>query len=93
MNDPLNEPTMEQRILRVMRKVLANVVKDATPRDGMPGCLSARTVDDIRYCFELISVRENELAEHLKQAQPMYPDQRTNVHRIVFNKPAKPDAE
>jgi hypothetical protein len=52
----------EQRILAVMRKVLANVVKDATPPPGMRHPLSERTIEDIRHCFALISAREQELA-------------------------------
>jgi hypothetical protein len=52
----------EQRILAVMRKVLANVVKDTTPPRGMRHPLSERTIEDIRHCFALISAREQELA-------------------------------
>lgn len=52
----------EQRILALMRKVLANVVKDTTPARGMRHPLSERTIEDIRHCFALISAREQELA-------------------------------
>ncbi len=95
MNDESSKFSMERRILRIMRKVLANVVKDATPRDDMPGCLSDQTVDDIRHCFELISIREKELAEtlNLDQAHPLYPDQERTAKRITISKPAKPDPE
>ncbi len=55
------EPTKEQRILAVMRKVLASVVKDVTPPPGMRGPLSDRTVEDIRNCLALIAAREREL--------------------------------
>lgn len=95
MNDESRKFSMERRILRIMRKVLANVVKDATPRADMPGCLSDQTVDDIRHCFELISIREKELAEtlDLDQAHPLYPDQERTAKRITISKPAKPDPE
>jgi hypothetical protein len=68
----------EQRILRVMRKVLASVVKDATPQPGMLHPLSDKTIEDIRDCFGLIAARERELAEHLGLAaneRPHYPGQ------------------
>lgn len=66
----------EQRILRVMRKVLASVVKDVTPQDGMTNPLTERTIEDIREIFGLISSREKELLEALGQAagdRPYYP--------------------
>ncbi|WP_413437220.1 segregation and condensation protein A [Sulfuriferula sp. GW1] len=95
MNDESREFSMERRILRVMRKTLAHVVKDATPRANMPGCLSDQTVEDIRHCFELISIREKELAETLSldQAHPLYPDQERTAKRIIISKPVKPDPE
>jgi len=95
MNDESREFSMERRILRVMRKVLAGVVRDATPRADMPGCLSERTVEDIRACFELISIREKELADALalNQAHPLYPDQERTARRIIISKPVKPDPE
>lgn len=55
--------TKEQRILRVLRKVLANIVKDATPPPGMLHPLSEQTRIDIRDLFGLISEREKELAD------------------------------
>ncbi|MFA7243180.1 MAG: segregation and condensation protein A [Sulfuricellaceae bacterium] len=66
--------SQEQRILRTMRKVLAGVVKDTAPKPGMPHPLSGQTIEDIRACFALISVREAELNQdnHLK---PVYADQ------------------
>lgn len=95
MSDESRGFSMEQRILRVMRKVLASVVRDATPRADTPSCLSARTVEDIRDCFELISIREKELADALtlNQARPLYPDQEKMAKRITLSKPVKPDPE
>lgn len=51
----------EQDLLRVVRKVLASVVKDVTPQDGLENPLSARTIEEIREIFGLISLREREL--------------------------------
>jgi len=57
----------EQKILRVMRKVLASIVKDVTPQDGASLLLTERTIEDIRDIFGLISLREKELIEALGQ--------------------------
>jgi hypothetical protein len=71
-------PSREQRILRVMRKVLANIVKDATPQPGMLHPLSDATIQDIRECFSLISAREAELAAEsgmTANEKPFYVDE------------------
>jgi hypothetical protein len=66
------ELSKEQRILRMMRKTLGNVVKDVTPLGGRANPLSDNTIKDIKDCFGLISERERELAEALgfDQAKP-----------------------
>lgn len=71
------EMSVEQRILRAMRKTLASVVRDSTPRPGTSGFLSDETVNQIKACFELISARERELGDALglSQSKPVYPDQ------------------
>lgn len=71
------EMSVEQRILRAMRKTLASVVRDATPPPGTSGFLSDDTVEQIKACFELIAARERELGDALglSQAKPVYPDQ------------------
>ena len=85
----MNEETMskEQRILRVMRKVLASIVKDATPQPGMLHPLSEHTIQDIRECFGLIAAREAELAETAglsRNEKPFYTDQpqKNNVVKL-----------
>ena len=53
----------EREVLMVMRKVLAQVVKDTTPPSrAMKHPLSGQTIQDIRHCLGLISSRERELA-------------------------------
>lgn len=65
MNNDTNTENLskEQRILRVLRKVLASIVKDSTPPPGMLHPLSEQTREDIRDLFGLISEREKELAD------------------------------
>lgn len=84
--------SMEQRILRAMRKTLASVVKDATPRPGYPGFLSDETVEQIKSCFELIAARERELgaALGLAEARPVYPGQEQGAKTVQFAR-KKPD--
>jgi hypothetical protein len=82
--DQIKELSMEQRILRAMRKTLASVVRDATPRPGTSGFLSDDTVEQIKSCFELIASRERELGDALglQEARPVYPDQAQPSHTI-----------
>jgi hypothetical protein len=86
------ELSKEQRILRLMRKTLGNVVKDVTPTATRANPLSESTILDIRDCFALISEREKELAEALgfSRAKPYYTDgEQPNAKVIDFPKPKK----
>ncbi len=84
------EPTKEQRILRVLRKVLANIVKDATPAPGTPHPLSESTRIDIRDLFGLIAEREAELAEEAgltRNEKPYYTDQVRTTNVVKIHRP------
>jgi hypothetical protein len=86
------ELSKEQQILRLMRKTLGNVVRDATPLGGRPNPLTANTIQDIKDCFALISEREKELADKLgfDQAKPYYTDgELPNAQVLSFVKPPK----
>lgn len=86
------ELSKEQRILRLLRKTLGNVVKDVTPLGGRPNPLMDSTIQDIKDCFALISEREKELAEKLNfdQAKPYYgDDEPPNAQVISFVKPPR----
>jgi len=88
------ELTKEQRILRVLRKVLANIVKDATPAPGAPHPLSEGTRTDIRDLFGLIAERERELANEAglgSVEKPYFTDEprTTNVVKIHRTAPKK----
>lgn len=71
-----NEMSKEQRVMRMMRMVLASIVKDTTPQPGMHHPLSEQTIEDIKACFALISAREIELAEEagLAPERPHFSD-------------------
>ena len=53
----------EERILRVMKRVLTNIAKDTFTKPGFRHPLSDDTVNDIRNCLSLITAREAELNE------------------------------
>ena len=73
----MSELTREQEILIVMRKTLAEVIKDVTPPPGMKHPLSERTIADVRQCLALISAREKELADAQGRGgeRPYYADE------------------
>ncbi len=79
-----NEISTEQRVMRVMRKVLASVVKDTTPQHGTYHVLSQQTIEDIKACFALISAREMELAKEagIAEERPHFSDE-PNKAKIV----------
>jgi len=82
----------EQRILRVLRKVLANIVKDATPAPGQPHPLQESTIHDIRDLFGLIAEREAELAEEAglnRNEKPYYTDEPPNSKVVTLHRPAR----
>ena len=60
----MSESSKEREILMVMRKVLANIIKDTTPEHrSMRHPLSDETIQQIRQCLGLICSRERELAD------------------------------
>jgi hypothetical protein len=62
----------EQRILIQMQKTLNNIVREVTPPAGIPNPLSNGTLEEIKYCFAVISKREKELADKLN-VEPIEP--------------------
>lgn len=91
-----DNPSKEQRILRVMRKVLANIVKDVTPQPGMLNPLSQRTIEDIRECFGLIAAREAELAREMgatANEKPFYTDQQPSAKVVPLSRISRRNRE
>jgi hypothetical protein len=87
-------------LLLVLRKVLANIVKDATPPPGRPHPLQESTIADIRDLFGLIAERERELADEAGRTakeQPLYPDQPRPAKPVAVTRlqarPRKPRSE
>lgn len=70
---PDQEPTQEERILRMVKRVLTDIAKDTYTRPGYRHPLSDETVMGIRDCLALISARETELAEEAGRPMNMRP--------------------
>ena len=90
--EDLENLSKEQRILRVLRKVLANIVKDATPAPGEASPLSESTIHDIRDLFGLIAEREKELAEEAgmnRNEKPYYTDEPPNSRVVQLHRPPR----
>lgn len=82
----------EQRILRVLRKVLGNIVKDAMPANGEPHPFQQSTVDSIRDLFGLIAERERELAQIAglsDNEKPYFTDEPPASKLVAMPKPSK----
>ena len=82
------ESSKEREILRVMRTVLAGIIKDTTPEHrSMKHPLSDRTIEDIRACLGLISARERELADAVgaKMEKPYFADDTQAAQVVSIN--------
>jgi hypothetical protein len=86
MNDVSSK---EREILVVMRKVLAQIIKDTTPPSrAMKHPLSDRTIEDVRQCLGLISSRERELADAagVEQERPYYTDEASTAQVVPITR-------
>jgi hypothetical protein len=65
--------TQEERILRVMKRVLTDVAKDTYTRPGYRHPLKDETVKGIQDCLVLITAREAELNKAAGRSANMRP--------------------
>ena len=73
-DDPTNPlESKEFQILKVMKLVLTDVVKDTATQPGLKHPLSDRTIEGIRQCLKLVSARERELFEDAGKTMDMRP--------------------
>ena len=82
----------EREIMMVMRKVLAQIIKDTTPPSkAMKHPLSGQTIQDIRACLGLISARERELADAvgIPVEKPYYADEKPAAEVVPINNIAR----
>jgi len=90
------QSSKERQVLLVMRKVLAQVVKDTTPASkAMKHPLSEQTIQDIRNCLGLISARERELADAagIEMEKPYYTDEKRAADVVSINSIGRVDKQ
>lgn len=76
MSEP--ELTTEERVLRMMKRVLTSVARDTATEPGLKHPLSEQTISEIRECLMVITVREQELAKEFDRdtsARPRFIDE------------------
>ena len=82
----------EERILRMLKRVLTDIAKDTSTPPGMKHPLSENTIQNIRDCLGLISAREKELATKAGRpsaARPEFIDEPKKTHVVTLHKPRK----
>ena len=67
------ELSHEERILRVMKRVLTDVARDTYAKPGFRHPLSDDTIKGMRDCLALITARERELAEEAGRPNSLRP--------------------
>ena len=89
---PGQEQSVEEKILRMLKRVLTDIAKDTSTPPGMKHPLSANTIRSIRDCLNLISARETELATESgrpSRVRPEYIDEPKKTHIVTLHKPKK----
>lgn len=87
----MNDETVskEERILKVLKRVLTDIAKDTSTPPGMKHPLSEQTILGIRECLSLISARERELAEEAgrpNRARPEFVDEPKKTHVVTLHR-------
>ena len=89
---PSQEQPVEEKILRMLKRVLTDIAKDTSTPPGMKHPLSTNTIQSIRDCLNLISARETELAAasgRSSKARPEYVDEPKKTHVVTLHRPKK----
>ncbi len=75
--------------MMVMRKVLAQIIKDTTPPlRTMKHPLSPQTIEDVRNCLGLIAARERELADEagVPVEKPYFSDEKPAAEVVPIDR-------
>ena len=86
---PRREQTVEEKILRMLKRVLTDIAKDTSTPPGMKHPLSENTIQSIRECLGLISAREKELAEESgrpSQSRPEFIDEPKTTQGVTLHR-------
>lgn len=82
----------ERQVMRKLRTVLGNIVKDTAPRPDVPSPLQDETIQSIRELFALIAEREAELAQQAgasRKEKPYYADEPQDTSVVTLHRPNK----
>ena len=91
-----NDTSTEERILRVMKRVLTDIAKETYTRPGFRHPLTTETVDNMRQCLALISAREaelNEAAGRPMNDRPRFIDEPQSSVVVSLDLPNKSDKD
>lgn len=86
------DSSKEREILMIMRKLLAQIIKDTTPPSrAMKHPLAPNTIEDVRHALGLISARERELADAagIARERPYFVDEKPSAEVVSINKIGK----
>ena len=89
---PNEPPSQEERILRMIKRVLTDIAKDTSTPPVMKHPLSENTIQGIRECLALVAGRERELNESAgrkNSARPEFIDEPKKTQVLTFHKPGK----
>ncbi len=73
-----DQQVTEQEILTAMKRILTDIAKETFTRPGLRHPLCDTTINNMRECLKIISVREAELSGHSKDvsaSRPRYIDE------------------
>ncbi len=73
------QPSIELRIMRMMRRTLTDVAKETYTPPGMRHPLSEETINNIRECLSLITARERELGGVSGEERPHFTDEKADA--------------
>jgi len=68
----------EQEILSIMKRILTDIAKETFTRPGVRHPLSDETINNMRECLKMISIREVDLSGHasdVSNKRPRYVDE------------------
>ncbi len=83
------ELSKEERVLRMMKRVLTDIAKDTVTQPGHKHPLTDNTIRSIRDCLALITAREAELAQDAgrpSKSRPRYVDEPPTSVVVQFHK-------
>ena len=73
-----DQEVTEEQILAIMKRLLTDIAKETFTRPGVQHPLTNATIDNMRECLKLISIREVDLSadpDNISAKRPRYVDE------------------